>query len=1124
MKPLTFAICSFIALWTAPLFSQTLGEITGHVADQTGAGVPAASIALTNINTGAVRTTVSTSSGDYAFPSVPPGFYNLKTEHPGFKTAGSNNIEVQVQQTVRIDITLQVGQVSESVEVSGQADLLQSENLAVGTVIENKDVTELPLNGRSYLNLVALASNVDTLSPASGQAGSRQGGDRANQSISAAGQRIMFDYFTLDGVSNTDPNFLTYVVLPSIDAIQEFKVQTGVYPAEFGHEATQINVLTKSGGNSYHGALFDFVRNDKFDAIPYAFTATHPTKSPFKWNDYGFVVDGPVRIPKLFNGKNRLFFMANDEWKTQRANSQGVYSVPTPAMFTGDFSGLGTTIYDPNTGAGGATKTPFPGNVIPSNRIDPISQKFLKYYVPSNLPGLSRNYTQFNSSPNNRDEFTLRMDFVESSKSQWTGRYSWGDENQANTGLSITGSKILTNYEQYLGSNTRTFTPNLVNEARFGYSRFFNSTGTYSAFNTDTVGSLAIPGLQSGLPVTWGVPAISLNGDGFSGFGDNTDGPYANDNNTLQFVDNLSWIHGKHTLRFGFEYNRQNYNQVGNQFSRGNFVFQPNATQSSTKTGGDAFAEFLLGDLYQSTVAVAIASANFQRNAYAAFADDTWKVTPKLTVSLGLRYELTPPWTDQLGTNFTVAIPHLDFFSNAPQSDWPYFVRQGNCQDPYHGLSIHWTSTNAVCSNGSMPDQLMLTAYRNFAPRVGISFSPDSRLVIRTGFGIFYNQDIGNAVFDLERNIAARVTLTSNLGTPSLFYNNAVPGGSGAIAQIPPPYAYANAYDHKTSYTMQYLFNVQRQFGKDWLLEAGYLGGESHHLYGFQDANQGIPGTVGSATSRLPFANFGVIQLVADGANAVYNSLSFKATRRFSSGLSVISSFTWSKSIDDTSGIRVQGFDTLFPQNSDCISCERALSSFDVRSRFVTSVLYDLPVGKGKALNIQNSVLNGIVGGWQTGGIVTAQTGLPATLSIGGVDNASTSDGGYDRPNSTGISPYLDNATPSRWLNPAAFVEAPPGQFGNVGRNTITTPGIFAFDAEIHKQFRMPYKEGHVLQFRLEAFNVLNHPSWGAPSLNILSGTAFPGQPATAAHQGYGVISGTAIGMRQIQLGLKYTF
>jgi hypothetical protein len=1119
-------MCFVFSTLAIPVFSQTLGEITGRVSDSTFAGVPGAAITLTNINTNAIRTTSSTDAGDYTLPSVAPGIYNLKTEHAGFKSATSNNIEVQVQQTVRLDIALQVGNVSESVEVSAQADLLQAENASVGTVIENKGVTELPLNGRSYLGLVALAANASTLSSASGQAGSRQGGDRANQSISAAGQRIMFDYFTLDGVTNTDPNFLTYIVLPSIDAIQEFKVQTGVYPAEFGHEATQINVLTKSGGNAYHGALFEFVRNDQFDAIPYAFTSNHPAKSPFKWNDYGFEIDGPVRLPKLFNGRNRLFFMATDEWKSQRQNSQGIYSVPTAAMFTGDMSGLGSTIiYDPNTGAGGAAKIPFTGNIIPASRLDPISQKFLKYYNSAILPGLSNNYTQLNASPNNRDGFTLRMDWVESSKSQWTGRYSWGDENQAATGLSITGSKILTNYEQYLGSNTRTFSPTLVNEARYGYSRFFNSTGTYSAFTTDTVSTLGVPGLKSGLPVTWGVPAISLNGDGFSGFGDNTDGPYANDNNTLQAVDNVSWIHGKHTVRFGVEYNRQNYNQVGNQFSRGNFVFQPNATQSTAKTGGDAFAEFLLGDLFQSTVAVAIANATYQRNAYAAFADDTWKFTPKLTFSLGLRYELTPPWTDTKGDLFTVAIPQLYFGANAPASvPYPFFVRQGNCSDPYAGLSIHWTSTNAVCSGGAYPNQLMKTSYKDFAPRVGISYSPDTKTVIRAGFGIFYNQDIGNAVFDMSRNIAARVTLNSTTVTPSLFYSNAVPGGSGATAQIPPPYAYVDAYAHHTSYTMQFLFNVQRQFAGYWLVEAGYLGGESHHLQGFQDGNQGTTGTVGAAPSRFPFANFGIIQLVADGANANYNSLSVKATRRFGQGISVISSFTWSKSIDDTSGIRSQGFDTLFPQNSYCIRCERALSSFDVRSRSVTSLLYDLPVGRGKMLNIDNPVLNTVVGDWQAGGILTMQTGAPGTLSIGGVDNAGTGAGGYDRPISTGVSPYLSNPTPSRWLNLAAFTEAPPGQFGNVGRNTIEGPGIFGFDFEVHKQFRMPFKEGHMLQFRMEAFNVLNHPNWAMPNLNILAGTAQAGLPGTAAHLNYGVSTGTTTAMRQVQLGLKYSF
>ena len=261
--------------------------------------------------------------------------------------------------------------------------------------------------------------------------------------------------------------------------------------------------------------------------MPYAFTATHPAKSPFKWNDYGFEVDGPVRIPKLFDLRNRLFFMANDEWKTQRQNSQATYSVPTPAMFAGDFSAWPTTIYDPRTGVNGATKTPFPNNMIPSELIDPISKKFLNYYVPSNLPGFSNNYTQMNSSPNNRDAFTLRMDFVQSSKSQWTGRYSWGDENQASTGISITGSKILTNYEQYLGTNTYSFSPTLLNEARFGYTRFSNSLGTYSAYNVDTVSALGIPNLQPGAPVSWGVPFASFAGDGFAAIGDTQDGPYS---------------------------------------------------------------------------------------------------------------------------------------------------------------------------------------------------------------------------------------------------------------------------------------------------------------------------------------------------------------------------------------------------------------------------------------------------------------------------------------------------------------------------------------------------------------------------------------------------------------------
>ena len=1107
-------VLAMIVGFSAIGFAQTFGSVTGRVTDPSGAVISGASITLANVNSNIVRKAVATDAGVYTFPSVPPGPYTLKTEVQGFKVWVSEPFNVQVQQVVRLDVVLQVGQANDKVEVSANADLVQAETATLGTVIENKIVTELPLNGRQYLNLVALSPNVNVLSPAAGQAGSRQGGDRANQAISTGGQRIMFDYYTLDGVDNTDPNFNTYIALPSIDAIQEFKVQMGVYPAEFGHESTQVNVLTKSGGNAYHGALFEFLRNDVMDAKQYQFTTVKP-KNPFKWNDYGFELDGPVRIPRLLDGRDKLFFMANYEAFRQRQSVLNTYSVSTAKMFTGDFSELlpATVIRDPNTGQ------PFPGNVIPAGQLDQTSLKFLKYYHSATLPGLSNNYVQDSSQPINRDGFVLRLDYNQSPKSQWMGRYNWGDENQSTQGLAGAGSKILTNYEQYTGSYTRTFTPTMVNEARFGYTRFFNSIGTLLAYQTNVVAQIGIPGQNPGAPVTWGIPNVNFTG--FSGIGDTNDGPYANNNNTLQFVDKLSWVRGKHAFAFGFEYNRQNYNQVGNQFSRGVFNFQTLPTNDA----GYAFADFLLGNIYVSSNAVSIANAKFQRNVEHAFVDDTWKLTPKLTLSLGLRYELTPPFTNTLGNLFNVKIPKIEFAANEPQADWPYFVRQSGCTDPYQGLNIRWTKTPAVCGGG-LNHNLLQTKYNNFAPRVGISYSPDSKTVIRGGFGMFHLQDIGNAMyFDLARNIAARVDLTwGNPATPTLTWSKAIPGGNGSIAQVPPPYGLAAAYDHATSYTMQYLLNIQRQFGANWVIEAGYLGSESHHLYGFQNVNQAVPGTTGSVASRQPFPTFGVIQLVADGFNANYNAGSVKVTRRFTQGLSFTTSYTWSKSMDDSSGIRPQGYDSLFPQDSRCLRCEWALSAFDTRNRFQFGGVYDLPVGKGKLLNINNTVGNGVVGGWQLSANMTIQSGVPQTLNIG-FNNSGSNTPQNDRPSYSGMGDgYAAHRTPARWYDPASFVVAPAGTFGSVGRNSLITPHLQSIDMAVHKQFGMPYKEQHALQFRLEAFNVFNHPVWGPPQANIRAGAAFPGAVASAAHQGFGAISSTALPMRQLQVGLKYLF
>src|SRR6187401_1321556 len=374
-----------LASWVVTGRAQTQGGITGTVTDSSGAAVPGATVTVTNTATRGTRNTTTNAAGLYTFPAVPPGSYELKVELQGFKTAEIPSFKVDIQQTVRMDVSLQVGALNETVTVAGRTVLLNTESTTLGTVIENKVVTELPLNGRQYLNLVAIAPNVNVLSPAAGQAGARLGGERAAQAISAGGQRIFFNYYTLDGVNNTDPNFQNYIALPSIDAIQEFKVQTGVYPAEFGHQSTQVNVVTKSGGNQYHATVFEFLRDEKFDAKPYTFTSVHPDKSPFKWNDYGFEADGPVI-------KDKLFLMVNFEGLRRRQTTQSTFTVPTAKMFTGDFSEiLGTTIiYDPLTGQ------PFPGNVIPAGGIDPISKNLLSYYHAATLPGLTNNYVQDN--------------------------------------------------------------------------------------------------------------------------------------------------------------------------------------------------------------------------------------------------------------------------------------------------------------------------------------------------------------------------------------------------------------------------------------------------------------------------------------------------------------------------------------------------------------------------------------------------------------------------------------------------------------------------------------------------------------------------------------------------------
>ena len=1166
----SIACCIFVFILAmssaARLFAQTAGSISGHVADPTGAVIPDTNVTLTNVGTGAVRTTVTTGAGDYLFPDVPPGVYNIQATHQGFKATQSENVQVQVQQSLRQDFTMAVGEVTQTVTVQATGALLQVENATLGSVVENAAINELPLNGRNYLSLVALSANANTLSPYSGQAGSRLGGDRATQAISVGGQRIMFDYYTLDGVNNTDPDFVTYLGLPSLDGIQEFKVQTGVYPAEFGHEATQVNVVSKSGTNTYHGSMYDFIRNNIADANPYYFpyNAAPPKVFPYKWNDYGFELDGAIRIPKIYDGRDKFFFMVDDEWRKIRTIGQGSATVPSPAIAGGNFQGFTdkngnpVTIYDPTTGdANGLGKTPFLNNMIPSGEIASQSTALLKYLGTSTQPFYSggkvvANYAYSTSAPQDRQGLTVRGDYIQSQKSQYAFRYSSGNENILSTGLLGAGSKIVTNYYQYMGSNTWTFTPHIVNEARFGYSHFFNSLGLLSAYTNDVVDSIKIPNMTGGLPSTWGIPDMAFS-QGPAGttpaiwqeIGDiGGDGPYVVTDPNWQIVDNVSWVRDKHSIRIGFEYSRQTFNQLGNQFSRGQFFAQPISTSLETKnpstgvvtlSGGDSLADFLLGDLSQATVAVAVANANYVRNVQAYYVDDTYKVLPKLTISAGLRYELTPPWNDTFGNDFVAYVPNMpnmgDTSTTYTQSQWPFYVRQGNCTaaDVYQGIAVRWTTPLGPaprCSNGLLPNGPLLdTKYFNFAPRFGISYSPIATMVIRTGYGIFYAQDIGNSYFDMARNIAGRVTKvnvdtsTGIYGNSNLTWANASPGGGGgAISNLGPSTAYDVAPSHKTTYTQQFLLNIQQQVGQDWSFEVGYQGALSRHLYGFKNANQPTPygyignGTSSSVASRTPFANMGGIQDAHDMGTGNYNAFDVKATRRFSKGLNVIASYTWGKSLDDTSGIRSQGNDNLYPQNSDCIPCEYGRSAFDVKNRIVASALYELPIGPGKLLKT-NRAVGEFVGGWQIGGIFTHQTGAVGTPLLG-VDNSSIASpfGAFDRPNLTGTSPYLTGSARSLndWVNKLAYATPTAGTFGSMQRGSFTGPGFTNLDASLHKAFNMPYNEKHQLAIRFEAFNSLNHPNWNNPNLSLSSST-------------FGRIAGTAP-LRQLQLAAKYQF
>ncbi|MCB1021181.1 MAG: carboxypeptidase regulatory-like domain-containing protein [Acidobacteria bacterium] len=1140
-----------LVLAMSPAAAQTFGEINGTVTDPSGAVIAGAQVTVTNTATNVSRQVETNESGSFAVPFLNPGVYNLTAELTGFKTAQVLNRVVEVGDVQEVRFVMEIGAVTEVIEVQAGAQMLQTADSSLGTVIDQQRIVELPINGRNYLNLVKLSTNVSAEMPAGGQANSRQGGQRANQAISVGGQRQQYNRFTLDGVENTDPNFNTFVVRPSVDALQEFKVQTGVYSAQFGKAASQINVTTRAGGNDFHGTLFEFLRNDKIQARPWNLPrqsdGSESPKTPFRRNQFGFTVTGPVV-------KNKLFFMANYEGFRERVQGVGRATVADQAMRNGDFSNTGAlTIYDPDTirpqGDGTLTADPFPNQTIPTSRFKQPFVTMLEFLpmptISGAVPGVAPfNFSRNSPNPLDWDQFTTRVDLAQSANSQWFGRYSWGSEFLGDGGtFPIQDERIETKVDQFMLSNIWTLSPTIVNELRLGANIFDNSKLTALNGIRDVTSELNIPGLVSPIEAAWGTPQVGQSGNAIiGGWGEATGGPFINHNRTYQILDNMSWVRGNHTVKFGAELGSVRFNQVGNQFPRGLLQFHSRATALPGRDvdTGDAFAAGLLGWMDEATRSLGIANVQFRQTYAHFYGEDTWKIRPNLTMNIGLRYEYTPPFQDRYRgvMNVQMFCPGVDETGIDESCQTPVLVRPG-AGDFHEGLNVHMAD-NVPTATGD--DVLFNHATvkkdtNDFGPRIGLSYQPDSKTTIRTGFGVYYSQDTGNPVFDMGRNFGFRQSArgletrpTVNLDSPWATAGS----GNTQCSNWDGPcvnglYTFGNDARRRTPYIMQYLLNVQRQVTDTMMVEVGYSGNQGRKLqrmYGFNTPlERADPTDLSSVNDRRPWGGdiYGRIQTIANVSQSSYNALALKLRQRHHNGLTYLVGYTWSRAIDQGSGIRTNGGDNLFPASSYDLRPERGLSQFHTGQRFTGSVLYDLP------LRFENHVLEALAGGWQLGTILTFSTGTPFN---GGACGQPNSNGQNNRGDATGISPFPDNPTANEFFVKAApnangerrggaaiscFVpvtingaeyNALSARQGNIARNVYISPGYANMDFSMMKNFRMT--ERFNLQFRFESFNFTNHPNWNNPNTGTTS-------------LNYGVIT-SARSMRTNQFALKFMF
>lgn len=1052
-------VCAMLCFQLSLIAQGPGASLTGEVRDPSGAMVVTAKVTARNTGTNVSHSTVTDTAGIFVIPALQPGSYDISVESPGFNKDIRSGIMLQVAQTARVDFALKLGSAAETVNVVETAPVTETETASTGQVIENKKVVELPLNGRQFYSLALLAPGA--YQPAENSTVGYRGG------FNVAGAAETNNNFSVNGIDNNDTGINGPTFLPSIDAIQEFKLLTGIFPAEYGHSSgSQVIVVTKSGTNQYHGSAFEFVRNQLFDAANY-FTAAG-SQPAYKRNQFGGTAGGPIK-------KDKTFFFYSYEGLRLRQQLASLATVPLTPMLSGDFSSLLTQakpiiLKDPLTGA------IFSNDIIPPTLVSPLGKAIAAFFPAPSLPTAagtlpSSNYYFNETRIETMNENSLRIDHSFSSTDTFYANYNRYNDPSFEPQNTLCGSSTLPGFgcnaglTTQLGSmdETHIFSPAVVNDVRIGVNRLVQPRVQQDVSD----GFPGLPGAFLGyLANNTGLPHTSVTG--YSTLGGATNLPSERDDTTYQFIESLLWTKGKHSIKFGGDYRKFFSTNLQTSNGRGSLSFTGSAPGP---TSGYPLADLLLGIPTTSSRNPYSPWFYNRLSSTSLYAMDDYKMLPNLTFNIGLRWEYNGTITEKYGqmSSFDPTIP---------------------------GGGLRVEDQNGVGNSLYNPN------YKNFAPRFGFAWQPfhNAATVVRGGYGIFYNQTTTlNGYYTLATNAPFRdpQTFTATTAIPIQIDINAFPSALNANSST----ATGINPHFPTAYAQQWSLDIERQFGKDLLFDVGFRGSKGTDLPLSYNPNEPLPGT---GNAGRPYQNFGNITYLVDDGNSEFNSLVTKLDKKLSHGLSFLVSYTYGKSIDEGSGTASTSDASGGVQNSyDRFAGQRGLSDFDVRHRLVMSPIWNLPFGlAGKSFSDK------IIGGWQFSGIFQFQTGRPFTPNESG--NISLTGQSSDRPNV--VAGCNVNAAPqsvNEWFNTACFSLPASGTFGDAGRNILTAPGLVTLDFAIARVFTITEKMH--LQFRGEAFNLANHPNFQQPN-------------ATQNSPSDGKITATSVDNREIQLAMKLVF